>query len=211
MSLAALPNHNRVNDPLWRTLFHRYRHVITPLRYNGWTTDVELGGGEYVIRADLGDGTELVIASAHALPANSADVDGWTAVRQGIDKPEVHTAVYDSTPDGTQRHHGASLVPLFMRISELDAPTAPTQLVVSATHTSSFGVNHNQTAGIEAAAVAAARFFDWSERLVTVEGYQPVWERPGREGHLLALFENSGDITTVRVTPWHGDPPHPRP
>ncbi|MFJ9617816.1 hypothetical protein [Streptomyces noursei] len=211
MTLAALPNHNRVSDPLWQTLFHRYRHVITPLRYSGWTTDVEIGGGEYAIRADLGDGTELVIASTHALPADPADVDGWTAVRRGIDNPEVHTAVYDSTPGGTQRHHGTSLVPLFMRIGELEVPTAPTYLIVSANHTTSFGATHNQTAGIEAAGVAAARFFEWSERLVTVEGYQPVWERPERDGHPLALFERKGDITSVRVTPWHGDPPHPRP
>lgn len=29
-TIAALPDHNLLSDPLWQRLFHAYRHVITP-------------------------------------------------------------------------------------------------------------------------------------------------------------------------------------
>ncbi|MBT2366192.1 hypothetical protein J7E88_12950 [Streptomyces sp. ISL-10] len=197
MTIAALPDHNNLTDPLWLKLFHGYRHVITPLRHNGWTTDVDLDGR---IRADLGDGTELVIAATHELPTDPSEVDGWTVLRQNIDDPGVHTALYDSTPDGPQSHHGTSLTPMFARIDELKVPKATTRLIVSATHTAPYGANHNQTGGIEAPGTAVARFFEWSRRLVTAEGYRQVWERPERDGLPLALFERVGHITTVRIT-----------
>ncbi len=203
MTLAALPDHNNLTDPLWQKLFHRYRHVITPLRHNGWMTDVELCGGEYHLRADLGDGTELIITGTHPLPVDPAEMDGWTVIRQDIDNPDVHTALYDSTPDGPQSHHGTSLIPMLTRIDELDVPKTTRQLIVSATHTSPYGANHNQTGPIEAPGTAIARFFEWSQRLVTAEGYHQVWERPEQDGYPLALFERLGHITTVRVTSWH--------
>jgi hypothetical protein len=200
MTIAALPDHNNLTDPLWLKLFHGYRHVITPLRHNGWTTDVDLDGR---IRADLGDGTELVIAATHELPTDPSEVDGWTVLRQNIDDPGVHTALYDSTTDGPQSHHGTSLTPMFARIDELNVPKTAQQLIVSATHTAPYGANHNQTGGIEAPATAIARFFEWSQRMAAAEGYRKVWERPEQDGYPLALFERVGHITTVRVTPWH--------
>ncbi|MET8677055.1 hypothetical protein ABZW18_05505 [Streptomyces sp. NPDC004647] len=197
MTIAALPDHNNLTDPLWLKLFHGYRHVITPLRHNGWTTDVDLDGR---IRANLGDGTELVIAGAHELPVDPSEVNGWTVVRQGIENPDVHTALYDSTPDGAQSHHGTSLIPMFARIDELDVPKSTKRLIASATHTAPYGANHNQSAGIETPGTAVARFFEWSRRMVAEEGYRHVWQRPEPEGYPLALFERVGHITTVRVT-----------
>ncbi|MFE0190743.1 hypothetical protein [Streptomyces sp. NPDC058989] len=203
MTIAALPDHNSTTDPLWLKLFHSYRHVIAPLRHNGWTTDVELCGGEYHVRADLSDGTELIIASTHSLPVDPSEVDGWTVVRQGIDNPDVHTALYDSTPCGPQAHHGASLIPMLARIDELEVPKPVQRLIVSATHAAPYGMNHNQTGPIEEPGTAIARFFEWSQRLVTAEDYRKVWERPEADGYPLAVFENVGHITTVRVRPWH--------
>ncbi|MFJ2247453.1 hypothetical protein ACIQ9I_02830 [Streptomyces sp. NPDC094461] len=199
-TIAALPDHNRLNDPLWQRLFHGYTHVIAPLRYAGWVTDLETSGGEFSIRADLRDGTELVIASEHSLPADPTEVSGWTALRQDAENPSQHTVLYDSTPNGPQRHHGTSLIPLMARIDGLDAPDRAPRLVVSATHTAPYGANHNSTAGIEAPATAIARFFEWSWRLTGHEGYRRVWQRPEHDGYPLALFESAGHITTVRVT-----------
>lgn len=201
MTLAALPDHNRLTDPLWLQLFHGYRHVIAPVRHNGWTTDVELCGGEYHIRADLGDGTELIIAAEKSLPVDPAEVTGWNVVRQDIRNPSRHTALYDSTPGGPQSHHGTSLIPMFARIDELDVPKKTTKrLIVSATHTAPHGANHNQIAGVETPGRAIARYFEWSSHIVWDEGYQRVWERPEPDGYPLALFERAGYITTVRVT-----------
>lgn len=202
MTIAALPDHHRTDDPLWQKLFHGYSHVITPLRHNGWTTDVELCGGEYHLRADLGDGTELIIAGQHSLPVDPSKVDGWQVVRQGIENPDVHTALYDSTPDGPQSHHGTSLIPMLARIADLDAHSAK-QLVVSATSTAPNGANHNQTGPIEAPGTAVARFFEWSRRLIGGDSYRKVWERPEPDAYPLAIFESGGHITTIRVTRWH--------
>ncbi|MEU8560602.1 hypothetical protein AB0C45_03845 [Streptomyces cyaneofuscatus] len=198
--IAALPDHNRLNDRLWQRLFHNYGHVITPLRYAGWVTDVETCGGEFVVRADLRDGTEVIIASEHSLPVDPSEVTGWTAVRQGVEDPSTHTVLYDSTPNGPQRHHGTSLIPLMARIDGLDVPGRAPRLIVSATHTAPYGASHNQTAGIEEPATAVARFAEWSWRLTGHEGYRRVWLRPEHEGYPIALFENAGHIATIRVT-----------
>ncbi|WP_425834229.1 hypothetical protein [Streptomyces fractus] len=200
MSIAALPDHNRLDDPLWRQLFHAYRHLITPLRYNGWTTDVETGGGEFFIRADLADGTELVIASTHSLPNDPAKVTGWNALRRHTDDPARHTVLYDSTHNGPQRHHGNSLIPLFARIDQLDAAKSGRRLIVSTTHTAPFGASRAQAAGHEPAATAIARYFEVMHQHTTDHGYCKVWERPATGGHPLALFEREGHVAILRVT-----------
>ncbi|WP_431770868.1 hypothetical protein [Streptomyces cucumeris] len=200
-TIAALPDHNLVTDPLWQRLFHGYSHVITPLRYAGWVTDIETaGGGEFFVRADLRDGTEVTVASERSLPTDPAEANGWTAIRRDIENTSKHTVLYDSTPNGPQRHHGTILIPLMARIDGLDVPGRAPRLIVSATHTAPYGANHNQTAGIEAPATAIARFQEWSWRLIDHEGYRRVWHRPEHEGYPLALFERHGHITTVRVT-----------
>ncbi|MFE0130140.1 hypothetical protein ACFWY6_00860 [Streptomyces sp. NPDC059037] len=199
-TLAALPDHNRLNDPLWQRLFHGYQHVITPLRYGGWVTDIETGGGEFHVRADLADGTELIIASEHSLPADPAEVTGWSVVRQRADSPDCHTVLYDSTPNGPQAHHGTSLVPLFSRLDLAVGHRRTPRLIVSATHTAPYGASHNSNAGIEGAAVAAARFEEWSYRLTDHEGYRRVWQRSEPDVYPLALFESAGHITILRLT-----------
>ncbi|MGW2022040.1 MULTISPECIES: hypothetical protein [Streptomyces] len=197
MTIAALPDHNRVTDPTWLKLFHDYRHVITPLRHNSWTTDVELCGRE--IRADLGDGTELIVAAEFSLPADPAEVTGWTVVRQNVEEPHRHSVLYDSTPTGPQRHHKTSLMPMFARIDELDVPKSAIRLTASATYSASYGLNQNQGGVSETPGVAVARFYEWSHHLMAVEGYQRVWERPHEDGYPLAVFEKSAHICIVRV------------
>ncbi|MGW7572364.1 hypothetical protein [Streptomyces sp. NPDC054765] len=200
MTIAALPDHNNTTHPLWLKLFHSYRHVIAPLRHNGWPTDIEIAGGENRIHADLGDGTELIIASVRALPLDPNEVTGWSVLRLDIEDNARHTVLYDSTPEGAQSHHRNSLIPLFGRIDELDAPKPMNRLVVSATYTSPSGMNHYQAAGSETPGAAVARFFEWSRLLVASEGYQHVWERPEEDGYPLARYERDGHVTTVQVT-----------
>lgn len=200
MTIAALPEHNSIANPLWLKLFHGYRHVIAPLRYNSWPTDIEIDGGENRIRADLGDGTELIIASVHALPLDPNEVTGWSVLRLDIEDKARHTVLYDSTPDGAQSHHRNSLIPLFGRIDELDAPKPTHRLIVSATYTSPSGMNHHQAADSETPGAAVARYFEWSQLLVAAESYHHVWEQPEADGYPLARFERDGHITTVRVT-----------
>ncbi|MER8002079.1 hypothetical protein [Streptomyces sp. NPDC095613] len=201
MNLAPLPDHARTDDPLWQTLFHRYRHVIAPLRRNGWTTDIEMSGREYHIRADLGDGTELIIATSGSLPVDPDDVDGWVASRQTVETPKVCTALYDSTPNGPQAHHGIGLIPMMMRIDKLDARVDAQRLLVLSTTVHPSGASRNRTGPIETPGTAVARAFEWSQNLVS-NGHTKVWERP-EPADVLAVFERDGLVTAVRVGhPW---------
>ncbi|AIA03429.1 hypothetical protein ACFCXR_15255 [Streptomyces noursei] len=201
MTLAALPTHDRTTDPLWLGLFNAYSDVITPLRWFGWTTDVEVDKDAVLIRADLGDGNELIIASeGNRLPANAADATGWLAVKQNIAEPAKHTVLYDSTPNGPQRHHGIQLLPLFVRLEALDAARRAPRVEVTASHVSFFGACHNTTAGIWAAGAGVARFMDWVNHIQATEGYAKVWERPeGSGGYPEAIFERSSNVAVLRV------------
>jgi hypothetical protein len=201
MTMAALPDHNRLTDPLWRLLFHNYRHLITALRHNGWTTDVQTCGSESRIVADLNDGTELVIHCGGSLPAIAAEVTGWVMVRQGQPDTQTITALYDSTPDGPQAHHGTGLVPLLSCLDALGlaAPKART----STTFVPSNGALQQTNGPIETIGTAVARYFEWGHQLVIAHGYRQVWERPEEDGHPLAVLENVGHIAALSVSPWH--------
>jgi hypothetical protein len=126
-------------------------------------------------------------------------VDGWMVVRQGIDNPDVHTALYDSTPNGPQSHHRASLLPMFARIDELDVPRSAIRLSTSATYSAPYGLNGNQGSASEPPGVAIARYFEWSHHLMALQGYRRVWERPEQDGYPMAVFETTGHVSILRV------------
>ncbi|MGW3121338.1 hypothetical protein ACWDBW_30010 [Streptomyces sp. NPDC001107] len=197
-NLAALPEHNLRTNPLWLELFRSYWHVITPLRYLGWTTDVDLTD-DFCIRADLADGTELVVAGEGALPRDPAGVTGWRVIRRDTGNPGRHTVLYDSLPGGPQRHCRAGLMPMFARIDALDVPRSAYRLVTSATYCAPYGLNTSQGGASETPGLAVARYFEWGQRLTTAEGYQRVWERPEPDGYPLAVLEKDGYIATLRV------------
>lgn len=196
-TIAGLPHHDRVTDPVWLKLFHDYRHVVTPLRHTGWITDIEPQG----IRADLADGTELFITPGQAtLPDDPTEVTGWNVVRQGIGNPSQHTALYDSTPNGPQRHHGRNLLPMFLRLDELTVPKTTERLSVRSIYSTAYGMNHHQPGGVESPGMAVARYFEWSHHMAVDEGFRCVWERSLREGYPMAVFERGGHVSIVRVT-----------
>ncbi|MGW2881314.1 hypothetical protein ACWDBP_34865 [Streptomyces sp. NPDC001233] len=197
-TLAALPDHDRRKDPLWIQYFRSYWHVITPLRHLGWTTDVDVTE-EFFIRADLGDGTELAIASDHKSPVGPAEVNGWRVLRRDTGDPARHTSLYDSAPGGPQSHHWAALLPMFARIDALDAPRPDVRLTTSATYCTPYGLNTNQGGAIEGPGMAVARYFEWCHHLAAAEGYRRIWERPENDGYPLAVFEKDGYLATVRV------------
>ncbi|MGW3118567.1 hypothetical protein ACWDBW_15755 [Streptomyces sp. NPDC001107] len=198
-TIAALPDRHDQPHPLWGQLFRSYWHVITPLRYLGWTTDVDVSD-ESFIRADLTDGTELIITSEHGLPLDPAEVTGWRVLRQDIDNPSRHTVLYDSAPGGPQRHCHTGLLPMFARIDALSAPKVTSRLTASATYCAPYGLNTSQGGASETPGMAVARYFEWCHHLADVEGYQRVWVRPEPDGYPLTVLEKDGYIATVRVT-----------
>ncbi|MFK0279810.1 hypothetical protein ACIQVL_04950 [Streptomyces sp. NPDC090499] len=201
-TIATLPDHDRRTDPLWNRLFNGYWHVITPLRHLGWITDVDVND-KFFIRANLGDGTEVCIATEHEVPVDAAEVTGWRVIRRDVDNPSRHTVLYDSAPGGPQSQHTTHLIPLFARIDALNAPKPPFRLVTSATYCAPYGLTTQQGGASETPGMAVARYFEWCQHLTTVEGYQRAWERPEPDGYPLAVFEKDGYLVAVRVTRSH--------
>ncbi|MFE7276859.1 hypothetical protein [Streptomyces sp. NPDC057623] len=198
-TLAALPEHTLHADPLWQQLFRSYWHVITPLRYLGWITDVDITEA-FLIRADIGDGTELVVATEAGLPTDPTEVTGWRVIRRDINDPGRHTVLYDSVPGGPQRHCRTGLLPMFARIDAMNAPRPAYRLTTSATYCAPYGLNTTQGGASETPGMAVARYFEWCRHLSDAEGYQRVWERPEQDGYPIAVLEKDGYIATVRVT-----------
>ncbi|MFC8895817.1 hypothetical protein [Streptomyces cinereoruber] len=109
------PNHHRVNDPLWQRLWATYSDVITMLRSDGITTDVEMGGGEFSVTAELPGGCELAIrasgeSGAEALPLDRDELGAWQAIHLCADGTERHL-VYDSAR-GDQAANGTDVLAL---------------------------------------------------------------------------------------------------
>ncbi|MFF9478050.1 hypothetical protein [Streptomyces sp. NPDC014733] len=200
MTLAPLPDSGRNDSPRWRTYLHAYRHVIAPLRHNGWTTDLDITDDDAFIRCDLGTGTELIITSTPELPANPQVVAGWSVMRQPRGSRTHYTCIYDSTPGGAHADNEADLLPLFEHIDALDVPKPGHRLTTSAAYTSPTGAHHLLAADSETPAMAVSRFYAWSKRLTGDEGYRGLWERPETDGYPMAVFERLGHVTTVRVT-----------
>ncbi|MFE6186483.1 hypothetical protein ACFQ6U_18870 [Streptomyces sp. NPDC056465] len=109
------PNHHRVNDPLWQRLWVTYSDVITMLRSDGITTDVEMGGGEFNITAELPNGCELLIrasseSGAEALPLDRDELGAWQVMHLCAEGAERHL-VYDSAR-GDQAANGTDVLAL---------------------------------------------------------------------------------------------------
>ncbi|MFF7586772.1 hypothetical protein ACFZCK_04665 [Kitasatospora purpeofusca] len=205
--LAPLPDHYRVHDALWQSLYANYDHLITPLRQNGWVTDVELSEGAYFIRATLGDGTELHIGTAEGLPHDPREVTGWLIVRQpeGTDGPV--TVLYNSTRAGAHSDNGGEVDPVLTRIARLHSVLRPsrTYQVLSTIYTP-FGA---QTDTIPCATpVEANEVFDIHRQNLKAELwteiYAPAWpsiEGPEPQPALrLSVLALGPDIAVLRIT-----------
>ncbi|GAA0694906.1 hypothetical protein GCM10010193_57000 [Kitasatospora atroaurantiaca] len=208
MNLAPLPDHNGVTDPLWQTLYANYAHVITPLRQRGWVTDVELCGGAYFIRVTLGDGTELHIGSADALPTDPRRVDEWLVTRQpeNEDNNGPITVLYDSTPEGAHRHHGGHVRPMLERVTRLQAAPAVDeeyQLVTTEIGPTGSRTEHGPREPLTA---ATTRFTTRAEELSALL-WSPVWsptwspasEPKPQPTQLLTVWALGPEITVLQI------------
>lgn len=204
--LAPRPDHYRVHDALWQSLYANYAHLITPLRQNGWVTDVELSEGAYFIRATLGDGTELHIGTAEGLPHDPREVRGWLISRQPEGTNGPATVLYNSTADGAHRSNGGEVDPVLARIERLRSALRPsrTYQVLSTIYTP-FG---SQTDAHPCAnATEAGEVFEAHSQKLTAELwtrlYAPAWpsvEGPEPQPALrLSVWALGPDISVLRI------------
>ncbi|MGW0822493.1 hypothetical protein [Streptomyces sp. NPDC002845] len=197
MKLAPLPDHRLTQDKWWQSLYGRYGHVVTPLRAKGWVTDVETVGNNYTIRADLADGTELVISTADTLPADPSHVTGWLIVRTPVGDATHQTVLYNSTPGGAHDHHGKASVPMFRRLASLFPSHRDDCFHMLTVKFAPSGYVQKTAGPHEDAGTAVARYIEHANKLA-VEGWRMTW-RAQSDRPFACTWERDSHLTVLQL------------
>ncbi|WP_432063491.1 hypothetical protein [Streptomyces sp. S1] len=101
---------------------HRYGYLTTPLRQRGLECIVEFGLSDYIVHAELPDGSSLIISPPQETPSEHSELGeppgSWTATRHRSAEPAVYEVVYDSEPDGPDARHGGDVRALLAAVDE---------------------------------------------------------------------------------------------
>ncbi|MET8325206.1 hypothetical protein [Streptomyces sp. NPDC005181] len=110
---------------------HQYSHLTTPLRQRGLACTVEYGLSDYIVRAELPDGSALIISPPQE-PATDHPPgypESWLVTRGHPDDSTLHEVIYDSEPDGPHAGYGGSvprlLAAIDARLDLLGLPPRP--------------------------------------------------------------------------------------
>lgn len=89
---------------------HRYGYLTAVLRQRGLECTVEWGLSDYIVHAELPDGSSLIISPPQE-PASehSESPESWMVTRHRSAEPAVYEVIYDSEPDTPDARHGGSL------------------------------------------------------------------------------------------------------
>jgi hypothetical protein len=116
---------------------HPYSHLVTPLRQRGLVCTVEFGLSDYIVHAELPDGSALIISPPQE-PATdhvSGFPDSWLVTRGHPEDSTLHEVLYNSEPSGPHARYGGSvprlLAAIDARLDQLGLPprAAPLHLV----------------------------------------------------------------------------------
>ncbi|WP_240677803.1 hypothetical protein [Actinacidiphila soli] len=110
---------------------HRYSHLTAPLRQRGLACTVEYGLSDYIVHAELPDGSALIISPPQE-PATDHPPgypESWLVTRGHPNDSTLHEVIYDSEPDGPHARHGGSvprlLAAIDARLDQLGLPPRP--------------------------------------------------------------------------------------
>ncbi|WP_326765303.1 hypothetical protein OG978_12570 [Streptomyces sp. NBC_01591] len=111
---------------------HRYAALITALRQRGLECTVEYGLSDYIVHAELPDGSSLIISPPQEPSSEHPESpESWTVTRHRSAEPAVYEVVYDSEPDGPDARHGGSVPDLLTAVDahldRLGVPPRPEQ------------------------------------------------------------------------------------
>ena len=97
---------------------HGYGHLTAPLRRRGLTCTVEYGLSDYIVHAQLPDGSSLIITPPQEPPTEHSPghPESWMVTRAHPDNSALHEVLYDSEPNGPQARHGGSIPNLLTAI-----------------------------------------------------------------------------------------------
>ncbi|MGW9421742.1 hypothetical protein ACWGSU_10225 [Streptomyces koyangensis] len=98
---------------------HRHASLAAPLRQRGLECTVEYGLSDYIVHADLPDGSSLVISPPQEPASEHPEgPESWIATRQRSAGLEEFEVIYDSGPDGPHARYGGSIPYLLAAIDE---------------------------------------------------------------------------------------------
>lgn len=105
----------------------RYSGLTTTLRQRGLECTVEYGLSDYIVHAELHDGSSLIISPPQEPPsAHPESPESWMATRHRSTEPAVYEVVYDSEPGDPDARHGGSVPDLLTavdaRLDQLGVP-----------------------------------------------------------------------------------------
>ncbi|MFE7213800.1 hypothetical protein ACFU93_28225, partial [Streptomyces sp. NPDC057611] len=110
---------------------HPYSHLTTQLWQRGLSCTVEYGLSDYIVHAELPDGSALIISPPQEPPTDHPPgyPESWLVTRGNPDDSTLHEVIYDSEPDGPHARHGGSIPRLLAaidtRLDQLGLPPRP--------------------------------------------------------------------------------------
>ncbi|WP_405988367.1 hypothetical protein [Streptomyces sp. NBC_00986] len=110
------PSHHAAADPPERD--HGYGHLTALLRRRGLECTVEYGLSDYIVHAQLPDGSALLISPPQEPPTKHppGHPESWLVTRTHPDNCAIHEVLYDSEPNGPQARHSGSIPNLLTAI-----------------------------------------------------------------------------------------------
>lgn len=108
---------------------HGYARLTSPLRQRGLVCTVEYGLSDYIVHAELPDGSALVISPPQEPSADHppGHPGSWLVTRSSPYDPAVYEVLYNSEPGGPHAGNGGSTAPLLAaidaRLDQLGLPS----------------------------------------------------------------------------------------
>ncbi|KQX30736.1 hypothetical protein ASD97_12910 [Streptomyces sp. Root63] len=93
--------------------------LCSALGQRGLECTVEYGLSDYIVHAELPDGSSLIISPPQEPPSEHPESpESWMVTRHWSAEPAVYEVIYDSEPDGPHARHGGNVPAL---LSAIDA------------------------------------------------------------------------------------------
>ncbi|MFF2013173.1 hypothetical protein ACFVWY_29445 [Streptomyces sp. NPDC058195] len=106
--------------------------LCSALGQRGLEGTVEYGLSDYIVHAELPDGSSLIISPPQEPPSEHPESpESWMVTRHRSAEPAVYEVIYDSEPGGPHARHGGSVPDLLFavdaRLDQLGVPTRQEQ------------------------------------------------------------------------------------
>ncbi|MFH9240322.1 hypothetical protein ACH4KO_26875 [Streptomyces anulatus] len=101
--------------------------LCSALGQRGLECTVEYGLSDYIVHAELPDGSSLIISPPQEPPSEHPESpESWMVTRHRSAEPAVYEVIYDSEPHGPHARHGGSVQDLLSavdaRLDQLGVP-----------------------------------------------------------------------------------------